>query len=114
MLLQLDESHGDDHAKQQTMRANAKRIDSLPTRRVSKAEAKGNEGVCAICLEPMRAQQTVMSLRCKHDYHKACIMKWLKSNEVPSCPQCKAPALAEADSPVGTRESSPEQQWWHT
>ena len=69
----------------------------------------------AIWLNCPPVPRPLVSPSSRSDYHKACILKWLKSNEVPSCPQCKAPALAGADSPVaGAPESSPEQQWWHT
>ena len=112
MLLQLDEVDGEE--KKRNLKHNGKRLDALPSKRLSKGEAnKVQEQVCAICLETMRAGQTVLSLRCKHDYHRACILKWLKSCEAPTCPCCKAPALREGDSPPA-REGSPEQQWWHT
>jgi hypothetical protein len=115
MLLQLDEADGQEK-KRHALKANAKAIESLPYKRVSKAEAK-EEGTCAICLDAMRANQTVMALRCKHEYHRQCITKWLKSCETPTCPQCKAPALegADGDPAKPSREGSPEQQWWpHT
>ena len=69
----------------------------------------------------MRAQQLVITLGCKHEYHKPCgsalqtltltltrtltrtltltltltrcILKWLKSCDAPSCPTCKAPVI---------------------
>ena len=122
MLLQLDEH--EDVEKKKAMRANAKLLDALPTRRVTKAEAKakeaeGSEGVCVICLESVRAQQQVLTLRCKHEYHKSCILKWLKSCDTPTCPQCKAPVLGAdgASSQSAAREESDDevQEWWpHT
>lgn len=116
MLLQLDEV--DEREKKAALRANAKRLDALPTRRLSKAELKdkGEEAVCAICLETLRAQQQVMTLSCRHEYHKPCILKWLKSCETPTCPQCKAPALERGGHPSPARQPSPEEQpeWWHT
>lgn len=110
MLLQLDEVENPD--KKRVLREKGKLLDALPSKRLSKGEAKGDQ-TCAICLEALRAGQTVLTLRCKHDYHRSCILKWLKSCETPACPCCKAPALGEADSPPA-RESSPEHQWWHT
>ena len=111
MLLQLDEV--DDPEKRRALKQNGKLLDQLPSKRLSKGEANKGEQTCAICLEAMRAGQTVLALRCKHEYHRACILKWLKSCEAPTCPCCKAPALGDSDSPPA-RESSPEQQWWHT
>ena len=117
MLLQLDEADGEEK-KRHALKTNAKAIDNLPTKKVSRAVGK-EEGTCAICLEGMRANQVVLALRCRHEYHRGCITKWLKSCETPTCPQCKAPALAGgdgADDPYGgrSREGSTEQLWWHT
>ena len=91
MLLQLDEQR-EDSAKKHARRANGKLLDQLPSKRLRKADEKG-DATCAICLEGLRASQTVLTLRCKHEYHRACILKWLKSCETPTCPQCKQPAL---------------------
>ena len=114
MLLQLDEVQHPD--KKRALRANSKLLDQLPSKRLRKSEEK--DATCAICLEGLRANQTVLTLRCKHEYHRACILKWLKSCETPTCPQCKAPALeggAPPDGPPGGRTPSPEEEWWrHT
>ena len=112
MLLQLDEQDGP--KRKEALRANAKAIDSLPTRRLTRADGRA-ESVCAICLENMRAQQQVLTLPCRHEYHKACILKWLKNNEVPSCPTCKAPALlAHGAKPCGSpKPASPGDEEWH-
>jgi hypothetical protein len=115
MLLQLDEVN--EPEKKRALRANAKLLDQLSSRRVKKADEK-DEATCVICLEQLKAGQSVTDLRCKHAYHRGCILKWLKSCETPTCPQCKLPALGSggADSPpaAAQRDSSPEQQWWHT
>ena len=120
MLLQLDEADGQEK-KRNALKANAKAIESLPYKKVSRAASK-EEGTCVICLEVMRANQTVMALRCRHEYHRSCITKWLKACETPSCPQCKAPALGDDGAGEGgddakggpSPRSSPEQEWWHT
>ena len=135
MLLQLDEPTSQDRKKARS--ANAKLLEALPTRRVSKAEVKANDGeecTCVICLEGLRAQQQVITLPCKHEYHRPCILKWLKSCDTPTCPQCKVPVLAaddptiDEDGEMGTARShgrsvrstqpwepSPDQgEWWHT
>jgi len=120
MLLRLDEKSGAE--KQKQVLANAKLLDQLPSRRYSKSEAKG-EATCAICLESLRANQLVLPLPCKHEYHKACILKWLKSSDAPSCPVCKAPVTTPRGpfaAPDGSgRGGSPEdpdeeEEWWHT
>ena len=78
--------------KKRTARANAKVIEQLAVRKLTRAEAREDNN-CAVCLEPLRAQQAVLTLPCKHEYHKTCIIKWLKQSDAPTCPVCKAPAL---------------------
>merc|ERR1719502_393315 len=98
MLLQLDEKDGE--SKKKTQRDNAKACEHLPTRRFSKAESR-SEVTCAICLDNLRANQNVITLPCNHNYHKSCILKWLTSQDVPTCPTCKAPALVSPDASIG-------------
>jgi hypothetical protein len=89
-------------------------------RRMAAGASLQADSVCAICLDGLRAQQVVIELRCGHEYHKPCILKWLKSCDPPTCPQCKTPALSDgkeeprAAPAAREREASPEQQWWHT
>ena len=52
----------------------------------AEAEAS-NEHTCAICLEDYQPGQQVRTLPCMHNFHSACVDKWLKSNK--SCPLCK-------------------------
>ena len=70
--------------------------------------------VCAICLENMRAQQMVLTLPCKHEYHKQCIVRWLKNSEGPSCPTCKAPALVTGGAAQIPSPKDSEEEWHHT
>lgn len=53
------------------------------------AEMEDDDEVCAICLEPMRLNENVVSLpNCTHTYHDTCIYTWLeRSSNV--CPVCK-------------------------
>ncbi len=123
MLLRLDEASGRERKKARS--ANGKLLDALPSHRVSKSVAEANpDHVCVICLENIRAQQVAMRLRCGHEYHRPCVLRWLKSCDTPSCPQCKAPALGAADDdpeaqpcewkPVESKGSPKQEQWWHT
>ena len=69
MLLQLDEPDMHDPEKKRALKEQGKLLDALPSKRLSKGEAsKGGEQTCAICLEQLRAGQTILTLRCKHDY----------------------------------------------
>ena len=117
MLLRLDDRR--DLQKQAKRKEHSKVLDQLPTRRQSRVEAE-SESTCAICLETIRAQQLVLPLPCKHEYHKPCILKWLKSCDAPSCPTCKAPVLvaptpaAPAAPVAASTADGADEQWWHT
>jgi len=118
MLKSLDEDNG-----RERKRVNSKLVDQLPARRLSKAEAK-EDRTCAICLESIRVQQSMITLPCKHEYHRQCITKWLKSSEVAACCICKAPALeppppqgggrAGANDAGANDAGAAEQFHWHT
>jgi len=41
---------------------------------------------CSICLEPL-ARDVVRPLVCQHQFHKACVVPWLKRQ--PRCPMCR-------------------------
>jgi len=135
MLLQLDEAS--EPAKKRARKANAKQLDLLPSRRLSRLDVQ-DEQICVICLETQRAQQVVLTLPCGHEYHKPCLLKWLKSCETPTCPTCKAPALCDSDHARDAESASraaeaegdsavaaplpppppppppPSEEWWHT
>ena len=42
---------------------------------------------CSICLEKYIKKDKIVSLDCKHIFHKSCIQLWLNKNN--SCPQCR-------------------------
>ncbi|KAF5729508.1 hypothetical protein HS088_TW21G01675 [Tripterygium wilfordii] len=49
---------------------------------------------CAICLEQYQNRDKVGTIdNCGHDYHAACIKKWLSMKN--ACPICKEPALSD-------------------
>lgn len=43
---------------------------------------------CNICMEEYKLKNTLISLPCKHLFHKKCIQNWL-CNEKVSCPICR-------------------------
>ncbi len=49
---------------------------------------------CPICVSPL-TKEVVKNLRCNHEYHKECSIKWMDSREMRGnvlvCPQCRAP-----------------------
>lgn len=46
---------------------------------------------CAICYSDFVPTELIRTLRCKHNYHRCCIDKYLKQ-ESHLCPMCKQPA----------------------
>lgn len=49
---------------------------------------------CSICCEVMDGKTTIGKIkRCKHSFHRACIMRWyqirMQQGYVPSCPTCR-------------------------
>ena len=112
MLLQLDEDVLPEK-KRRVMRSNARRIDQLPSRVLDRAQA-GTESPCVICLDQLKARETVLSLQCNHVFHRDCITKWLKQNETPSCPICKSPALPQAKKSKAHIDTTVTEEWFHT
>jgi len=44
---------------------------------------------CVICTEKFKKNEQVCDLKCKHAFHKECIIKWSKRKM--NCPLCKKP-----------------------
>ena len=49
---------------------------------------------CPVCLEPLKANETVRALPCCHSFHIQCIDPWLSSDH--TCPVCKHDLLQPA------------------
>jgi hypothetical protein len=49
---------------------------------------------CPVCLELLKADETVRALPCCHSFHMHCIDPWLSSNH--TCPVCKHDLLPQA------------------
>ena len=47
------------------------------------------DGTCSVCMMELEKDQEVSELKCKHVFHKDCIMKWLKEYNY-KCPICRA------------------------
>ena len=47
------------------------------------------DGTCSVCMMELEKDQEVSELKCKHVFHKDCIMKWLKDYNY-KCPICRA------------------------
>eukprot|EP00058_Branchiostoma_floridae_P001093 XP_002586581.1 hypothetical protein BRAFLDRAFT_106176 [Branchiostoma floridae] len=67
-------------------------IESIPYRNFARnEEAK----TCSICIVNYRTGNRVKTLPCSHEFHEACIKRWLREHE--NCPTCRQP-VREADS----------------
>ncbi|CAH1267140.1 RLIM [Branchiostoma lanceolatum] len=67
-------------------------VESIPYRNFARnEEAK----TCSICIVNYRTGNRVKTLPCSHEFHEACIKRWLREHE--NCPTCRQP-VREADS----------------
>ena len=48
---------------------------------------------CTICFDEFELNQTVIQLKCNHNYHINCIKEWLCNNSN-KCPLCKIPVIS--------------------
>ncbi len=58
----------------------------------------GNEksDTCSICLEKLRRDERMRTLRCMHAFHQRCVDQWLEGNLI--CPLCRKPLIVQSDS----------------
>ena len=54
---------------------------------------ESNDQTCSVCLDEFSSGDRLMTLPCKHRFHKPCIKTWLKTNGV--CPVCRIDMLAD-------------------
>ena len=71
---------------QETNHLTSEQIKRLPTKIFKSPSEHGNE--CSICQDNYNDGEEVTELPCKHNYHGACISKWLTQKN--SCPVCRA------------------------
>ncbi|CAM8974965.1 hypothetical protein QQ045_030703 [Rhodiola kirilowii] len=68
-------------------------IQDLPKFRLKTVPADCNE--CPICLEEFQVGDEVRGLPCAHNFHVACIDKWLRLNV--KCPRCRSSVFPNLD-----------------
>ena len=48
---------------------------------------------CVVCMHPLSAGRTVLSIRCGHLIHRQCMLRSLQQRQ--ACPTCRAPATEQ-------------------
>jgi len=61
-------------------------IEALPLVEYTPDRSGGAENSCAVCISEFEWGDMMRQLPCSHNFHRACIDKWLKRNKV--CPLC--------------------------
>lgn len=70
-------------------------IDAFSPETVGDAVPKAAaDSACAVCLEPIGADQSARTLRCKHALHSRCLERLWASAARRACPLCRRPMLA--------------------
>ena len=67
--------------------ASTNALKALETLMYEKGSTEVTEGTCAICQDDYECGQELSRLPCKHDFHSACVLPWLK--KVNTCPSCR-------------------------
>ncbi|KAI5926742.1 hypothetical protein F4810DRAFT_484091 [Camillea tinctor] len=62
------------------------------------------KGECTICIDDMKLGDEAIVLPCKHWFHEACVVLWLKEHN--SCPVCRAPIDGNAAGQPGAANAS--------
>ena len=65
---------------------NNSNVDDSESIIIYKNKQNDNFKECIICLEDMKYNEKLILVKCSHIYHKECLEKWIKKNNV--CPLC--------------------------
>lgn len=85
----------------------AEEFAQLPRRVIA---SNDNPSTCAVCLEQLAADQTVIDLTCSHTFHEQCLANWFQRHN--TCPMCRRahgtePAQDNEDDIQGTTDIPP-------
>ncbi|KAK3278446.1 hypothetical protein CYMTET_13618 [Cymbomonas tetramitiformis] len=69
-------------------------VDMLPVTIFSCDTASECQGSCAICQVEYEKDEAIMTLPCKHQYHKDCAEEWLLRYSK-TCPVCKVSIMGD-------------------
>ncbi|SPP87989.1 E3 ubiquitin-protein ligase RZF1-like [Drosophila guanche] len=62
-------------------------ITALSERKVLASELVGDDKECSVCKESHQVDDILKSMPCKHEFHKHCLIRWLR--EARTCPLCR-------------------------
>ncbi|KAG0041833.1 hypothetical protein BGZ83_001246 [Gryganskiella cystojenkinii] len=83
-------------------------VSNLPVKVFFKSKAVDDDAVeCVICLEEYADEDEIRVLPCKHEYHVACIDKWLTTRKK-FCPTCKRDICAPTETTPLLGSGSPQ------
>merc|ERR1712216_282781 len=83
MLLELDSASAGQSRSEAEVLSLETLLTQLPVNRIS---GEGESVQCSICLELMVVGAEVRTLPCMHQFHCACIDRWLRMPGPPRCP----------------------------
>ncbi|CAF2547788.1 unnamed protein product [Rotaria sp. Silwood2] len=87
--------------------ASETRINSIPTVRVTAAQARDCLQ-CAICMDEFKQNDEAKRLPCSHHFHEECILRWLRMHG--TCPTCRVTLDGDNTSNREYYNFSPNQQ----
>ncbi|KAK9457884.1 hypothetical protein V1511DRAFT_491134 [Dipodascopsis uninucleata] len=62
----------------------------LRLKRYLVGDSNADELCCAICLASLDIYSTILTMPCKHKWHRECISEWLEISAYEVCPLCKS------------------------
>ncbi|KAJ7947620.1 E3 ubiquitin-protein ligase RING1-like [Quillaja saponaria] len=85
------------------MRAPKVAIESMPIIKIGESHVS-SDSHCAVCTEAFELGSVAREMPCKHIYHWACILPWLRMHS--SCPLCRQELANSVKSEAVTREEA--------
>tara|TARA_Y100000817_G_C16861392_1_gene545918 strand:+ start:5230 stop:5664 length:435 start_codon:yes stop_codon:yes gene_type:complete len=69
--------------------SNIEKINQIKKNTIDFSNLSKKDKECSICLDTFTNNKEIIILKCKHVFHSACIIEWLKQPGYISCPLCR-------------------------